>query len=41
VERVLELSVKCTGDDTLDVTDLDLIPVGHSVVPVTRRLRDE
>lgn len=41
VERVLELSVRCTEDSTLDVTDLDLVPVGHSTVPVTRRLRDK
>lgn len=42
VQRVLALDVKCTGDDTLDVTDLDLHPVdGFSTVPVTRKKRDE
>jgi hypothetical protein len=39
VQRVLELSVKCTDNETLDVTDLDLVPVGHETVPVTRRLQ--
>ncbi|KAI8466343.1 MAG: DNA-directed RNA polymerase [Monoraphidium minutum] len=41
VQCVLELSVKCTSDDTMDVTDLDLIPVGHDVMPVSRQLRDK
>jgi hypothetical protein len=41
VQRVLELDVKCTGDETLDVTDLDLMPVDHNTVPVTRRMQQK
>jgi hypothetical protein len=34
------LNVKCTEGRSLDVTDLDLVPVGthHSVTPVTQAL---
>jgi hypothetical protein len=45
IERVLELNVKCTGAETLDVTDLDLRPAmdrpQHWAVPVTQRVRQE
>lgn len=40
VQCILDLDVKCTGDETLDVTDLDLIPQGHDAAPVSRRLID-
>lgn len=40
VERVLTLHVKCTGDETMEVTDEDLIPMGsHTAVPVTTSLK--
>jgi hypothetical protein len=39
VEVEFTLNVKCTEGRSLDVTDLDLVPVGmHNVIPVTQAL---
>jgi hypothetical protein len=38
VQREFVLDVKCTAAGTMEVTDLDLQPLGHDAVPVTQRL---